>query len=59
MAAAKKQKTRPTLSITKDDQIFAENAYPLGQLLEIGGKTDRLPVAAHQLAAWCSWPDAG
>src|SRR5439155_26713092 len=59
MAAAKKQKTRPTLSITKGDQIFAEKAHPLGQLLEIGGKTDRLPVTAHQLAAWCAGPDPG
>src|SRR5436309_11550041 len=59
MATAKKQKTRPTLSITKGDQIFAENEYSLGQLLEIGGKTDRLPVATQQLAAWCAGPDPG
>jgi hypothetical protein len=51
MAATKKQHTRPTLSIAEGNQIFTKNSHPLGYICEISGQTDRLPIAAHQLAA--------
>src|SRR5262245_32613462 len=51
MAAAKKQHTRPALSVTETNQIFAENSHALGHILEIRRQTNRLPITPHQLAA--------
>lgn len=51
MAAAKKQQSRLPPAVAKGDEIFAEDAHLPGQIGEICRETDRLPVAAHKLAA--------
>ena len=35
MAAAKKKQPRSALSVTEGNQIFTENSYPLGYILQI------------------------
>ena len=50
MTAARMQQPRPALAVAKQDEVFAERAHLARRIAGIGGKSDRVPVAAQQLA---------
>jgi hypothetical protein len=45
--------------VTKHHQFLAEDLNPMGHVLQFVGKADRLPKAAHVLAARCARADMG
>jgi hypothetical protein len=57
MGAVQLQKTDGAAQVAKHYQFLAEDLDPMGQVLQLVGKADRLPKAAQIFAAWCVGAD--
>jgi hypothetical protein len=56
MGALRFDETDPTLPIAKQDEVLAEDADgPRAGTGELGAGCDRMPIAAHQVAARRTW----
>src|ERR1700736_3177619 len=53
------QQTDVAALVAKGDQLLVQNLDPQRQVLQLVGKADRLPEAAHVLAARRAGPDMG
>jgi hypothetical protein len=57
VGATERKQSDSALVISKDYQIFAQQAPPDRPVFELGAQADRMPVPAHHLATGRAWID--
>src|ERR1041384_7950150 len=59
MAATPVEQPDVAAAVAEKDQLFVQNFYPLGKIIDLGRELDRLPETTQVLAARRTGPDVG